>query len=139
MGENASAGGDSRHLPAPILWGRFLQRASVPKGYGELLSVKIMPEKYCAFVNYKLKSSPGKAMQAYQGYELSTGYKLYIRFPNLPGEATVKKKPVGAAPDKKLTGPVNGNECYFWRTTGCAHGPNCRYQHIKEHKGIDKK
>ncbi|XP_055952324.1 uncharacterized protein LOC129988192 isoform X2 [Argiope bruennichi] len=61
--------------------------------YGELLSVKIMPEKFCAFVNYKLKSSPGKAMQAYQGYELS-GYKLVIRFPNLPGETTVKKKPV---------------------------------------------
>ncbi|CAL1261863.1 unnamed protein product [Larinioides sclopetarius] len=107
--------------------------------YGELLSVKIMPEKYCAFVNYKLKSSPGKAMQAYQGLELSPGYKLYIRFPNLPGETTVKKKPVGAVPEKKLTGPVNGNECYFWRTTGCAHGASCRYQHIKEHKGIDKK
>ncbi|GIX76540.1 tetratricopeptide repeat protein 31 [Caerostris extrusa] len=59
--------------------------------YGELLSVKVMAEKFCAFVNFKQKTSPGKAMKAYQGYELS-GSKLVIRFPNLPGESVVKKK-----------------------------------------------
>ncbi|GIX90306.1 tetratricopeptide repeat protein 31 [Caerostris darwini] len=123
--------------------------------YGELLSVKVMPEKFCAFVNYKQKTSPGKAMKAYQGYELS-GFKLVIRFPNLPGESVVKKKPVVAAAaaatatatvtasasasnTDKRTGPVNGNECYFWRTTGCTHGDQCRYKHIRQHKGIDKK
>ncbi|GFT73953.1 tetratricopeptide repeat protein 31 [Nephila pilipes] len=106
--------------------------------YGELVNVKLMPEKFCAFVNYKLKSSPGKAMKAYQNYELS-GAKLVIRFPNLPGETPVKKKPAAASQEKKLMGPVNGNECYFWRTTGCVHGDQCRYQHVKEHKGIDKK
>ncbi|GFW60560.1 tetratricopeptide repeat protein 31 [Trichonephila clavipes] len=60
--------------------------------FGELINIKLMPEKFCAFVNYKLKSSPGKAMKAYQNYELS-GAKLVIRFPNLPGETPVKKKP----------------------------------------------
>ena len=39
----------------------------------------------------------------------------------------------------KLSGPVNGNECYFWRTTGCLYADKCRYEHIKKNKGIDKK
>ena len=39
----------------------------------------------------------------------------------------------------KPSGPVNGDECYFWRTTGCQFGKSCRYKHIKEHKGVDKK
>ena len=39
----------------------------------------------------------------------------------------------------KLTGPVNGNECYFWRTTGCLYADKCRYEHIKKNKGCDKK
>lgn len=44
---------------------------------------------------------------------------------------------VSAAP--KIQGPVNGGECYFWRTTGCGFDENCKYNHIPEHKGIDKK
>ncbi|KAI8485062.1 hypothetical protein Bbelb_371680 [Branchiostoma belcheri] len=43
--------------------------------------------------------------------------------------------------DKK-SGPVktsNGNECYFWRTTGCHFGDRCIYQHIPESKGCEKK
>ena len=39
----------------------------------------------------------------------------------------------------KLSGPVNGDECYFWRTTGCQFGNNCRWKHVKESKGRDKK
>ena len=39
----------------------------------------------------------------------------------------------------KPTGPVNGNECYFWRTTGCLYAEKCRYDHIKKNKSIDKK
>ena len=41
--------------------------------------------------------------------------------------------------NQKLSGPVNGNECYFWRTTGCLYADKCRYDHIKKNKGIDKK
>lgn len=36
-------------------------------------------------------------------------------------------------------GPVNGDECYFWRTTGCHFGDNCRYKHIPDQKGKDRK
>jgi hypothetical protein len=39
----------------------------------------------------------------------------------------------------KMSGPVNGNECYFWRTTGCIYADKCRHAHIKKNKGIDKK
>ena len=42
-------------------------------------------------------------------------------------------------PAEKPSGPVNGDECYFWRTTGCQFGKACRYKHIKEHKGVDRK
>lgn len=39
----------------------------------------------------------------------------------------------------KQHGPVNGDECYFWRTTGCNYGPRCFYKHIPGHKGVDMK
>ena len=39
----------------------------------------------------------------------------------------------------KLKGPVNGDECYYWRTTGCAFGENCRNKHIRENRGVDRK
>ena len=42
-------------------------------------------------------------------------------------------------PVDKPSGPVNGDECYFWRTTGCQFGKACHYKHINEHKGIDRK
>ncbi|XP_053406427.1 uncharacterized protein LOC123546690 [Mercenaria mercenaria] len=40
---------------------------------------------------------------------------------------------------QKQSGPVNGNECYFWRTTGCTYGDKCRNSHIPAHKGVDRK
>lgn len=47
---------------------------------------------------------------------------------------------IAEAPSKgKISGPVNGNECYFWRTTGCVYGDNCLFKPIKENKQIDKK
>jgi hypothetical protein len=39
----------------------------------------------------------------------------------------------------KLTGPVNGDECYFWRTTGCSFGDRCRNKHTPESRGVDLK
>lgn len=39
--------------------------------------------------------------------------------------------------DDKMSGPVNGNECYFWRTTGCVFENQCRYKHVRGHKGVD--
>lgn len=39
----------------------------------------------------------------------------------------------------KLSGPVNGDECYFWRTTGCYFADKCRFRHVPESKGVDLK
>lgn len=53
-----------------------------------------------------------------------------------------KSSPPGQPPQangSKLKGPVNGDECYFWRTTGCAFGESCKHKHIPRNKGIDRK
>ncbi|XP_006825971.1 uncharacterized protein LOC100368918 [Saccoglossus kowalevskii] len=156
--------------------------------YGQLQSVRMLPEKFCVFVNYKRKDSASKAMEALQGLEMQ-GQRILIKFPDNPivngqPRTTVIKKnhptsssipatssalpstikinqkivtPANAAvpssptstnttdvndslePRHKLKGPVNGDECYFWRTTGCAFGDKCHYEHLPESKGIDKK
>ncbi|KAI0239606.1 hypothetical protein LSAT2_009654 [Lamellibrachia satsuma] len=178
--------------------------------FGEVTSVRALPDKFCAFINFKKKECAGKAMAALQGMECA-GQKLYIRFPDNPvtsngtvvtrktsttgskssNSGTVTKpqaqvtkpqaqvikpqaqvtksqtqvtkpqatmtqqqlgakqqvtstmKPSGTArsskPPVKVTGPVNGNECYFWRTTGCSFGKNCHNKHVPGHKGIDIK
>nr|XP_022340474.1 nucleolin-like isoform X1 [Crassostrea virginica] len=140
--------------------------------YGPVTSVRTLPEKFCAFVNFKTKEAAGKAMQSLQGAECG-GQKLLIKFPDNPivnsGTLTIRKAPqqttpqqrptyIGkavvaqpptltpvtnnicpAAMDPKNTGPVNGDECYFWRTTGCSFGDKCRNKHLPASKGVDKK
>lgn len=39
-------------------------------------------------------------------------------------------------PKKPTPVPPMG-ECYFWRTTGCRNGPQCRFAHYPSSKGID--
>lgn len=136
--------------------------------FGTVKSVRCLPEKYCAFVNFSTKEAAGKAMQSLQGAEVG-GQKLLIKFPDNPivngggphGTITLRKTPaasttttpksttpvpattthIGSAVKNpvKASGPVNGNECYFWRTTGCSYGDKCRNSHIPAHKGVDKK
>lgn len=114
--------------------------------FGVVVSVRLLPEKYCAFINFRDKTSPGLAMKTLQNYEMG-GERLLIRYPNNPVpeahqqiiiKKTVKSPGPGGIPTK-VTGPVNGDECHFWRTTGCAFGNKCRYKHLKESKGVDKK
>lgn len=35
--------------------------------------------------------------------------------------------------------PINGDECFYWRTTGCFYGDKCRFKHIPDQRGRDKK
>lgn len=44
-----------------------------------------------------------------------------------------------SVPRPRRRGPVNGDECYFWRTTGCHFGDKCRYKHIPDQKSKDRK
>ncbi len=50
----------------------------------------------------------------------------YLTTPVCPSPCSLKKP-----------GPVNGTECYYWRTTGCSFGAKCRYDHLPNSKGID--
>lgn len=133
--------------------------------YGEVHSIRLLYDRHCAFINYGNTVSPSKAMDALQGTTLC-GTTLLIRFPDnnylekkkngyapkanvtasgkeqaKPPAAEASAEPAGAAsaPRPKLRGPVNGNECFFWRTSGCDFGDNCFYEHIPSHKGIDRK
>lgn len=129
--------------------------------FGSLANVRCLPEKFCAFVNFKLKEDAAKAMHALQG-KILEGQRLLIKYPDNPNTAALvigsKSQTIKVEPKKvvivekpvvvkkkepidqsKVSGPVNGNECYFWRTTGCLYGDKCHYEHIKKNKGIDKK
>lgn len=114
--------------------------------FGKLQSVKCLPDKFCAFVNFTSKECAGKAMETLQGVDCC-GQKLLIKFPDNPLTAAcngtekipVKPPKVLNAVGNKISGPVNGNECYFWRTTGCQFATSCRYRHVPDHKGVDRK
>lgn len=129
--------------------------------YGQVQSVKSIPEKFCAFINFVDKECAGKAMQNLQSVDV-LGQNLLIKFPDHPvnGEKSSNKSNQGLASNStsvstsnhnntsqqfnningnRTTGPVNGDECYFWRTTGCQFTGVCRYKHIPGHKGVDKK
>ncbi|KAK2154104.1 hypothetical protein LSH36_276g01030 [Paralvinella palmiformis] len=120
--------------------------------FGQVTSVRLLPEKYCAFINFKTKESAGAAMKGLQGAPCE-GQQLLIKFPDNPivngnssnsvvirKAGTVKQNTKPAAGGQsKMSGPVNGDECYFWRTTGCRFGKDCHYRHVPEHKGIDHK
>ncbi|XP_022098254.1 hsp70-Hsp90 organizing protein 1-like isoform X2 [Acanthaster planci] len=125
--------------------------------YGEIESLRRLPDRFCAFINYKRPEEAARALETLQGVELGGSF-LLIKFPDNPildgqPRTTVLKKinptkqpKTGRASNdqndssgNKVTGPVNGNECYFWRTTGCVFGDRCKYKHYKESKGADIK
>ncbi|KAJ7390396.1 hypothetical protein OS493_025650 [Desmophyllum pertusum] len=120
---------------------------------GRVDNVRILPKRFCAFVNYGKAESATLALEKLQGYELG-GQEILLRFPNntgSPGSQAVPSTTGPVAPIKKkqhvdgdvklsaskLSGPVNGDECYFWRTTGCYFAEKCRFKHVPESKGAD--
>ncbi|XP_038045539.1 uncharacterized protein LOC119720084 [Patiria miniata] len=132
--------------------------------FGEIESLRRLPDRFCAFINYKRPEEAARALEQLQGVEVGGRY-LLIKFPDnpivegQPRTTVLKKTNVAAAAGKqpqpkiaqpvsqtqndasgnKVTGPVNGNECYFWRTTGCVFGDRCKYKHLKQSKGADLK
>ncbi|XP_035697886.1 uncharacterized protein LOC118430962 [Branchiostoma floridae] len=130
--------------------------------YGRILSIKIMHAKTCAFVNFTNMADATRARDGLQGTEIG-GMELVIRFPDNPiinadGNFLMMKSKLktgnqtgGQSAGKvsqsqssyqqgKMKGPVEtefGEECFFYRTTGCHFGKNCSYLHISHHKGVD--
>lgn len=125
-------GNVTTELTEKHLWDLF-------KIYGEIDSIRVLHERFCAFVNYKNANMASRAMEKLNGF-LIENTRLVVRYPDrriqraLPTPAI--QQPAGAAGPRRR-GPVNGDECYFWRTTGCHFDDRCRYKHIPEHRGKD--
>ncbi|TRY84082.1 hypothetical protein DNTS_008928, partial [Danionella cerebrum] len=109
------------------------------KGYGEIDSIRVLHERFCAFVNFKNANMATRAMENLNGHFIENT-RLVVRYPDrrihrvLPMPAI--QQSTGAAGSRRR-GPVNEDECYFWRTTGCHFGDRCRYKHIPDHRGKD--
>lgn len=133
-------GNVTTELTEKHLWDLF-------KMYGEIESIRVLHERFCAFVNFKNANMAARAMEKLNGYCIENT-RLVVRYPDrhtprvLPNPLKTclpVTQQAGAAAGPRRRGPVNGDECYFWRTTGCHFGDKCRYKHIPEQKGKDRK
>lgn len=87
--------------------------------YGQVLSVRVLTDKFCAFLSFDNPDSPVAAIaDLYNSCveDVSNEWRpLKFRF-----------IPTADQPDLNYARPVqprnNNNECYFWRTTGCNSG-----------------
>ncbi|XP_030626959.1 hsp70-Hsp90 organizing protein isoform X2 [Chanos chanos] len=141
--ESAQPGG-----PCPSLWvGNVTTELTEKhlwdlfKNYGEIESIRVLHERFCAFVNFKNAIMASRAMEKLNGIGIENT-RLVVRYPDRRTQRTLPTpavpQPAGAAGSRRR-GPVNGDECYFWRTTGCHFGDKCRYKHIPEQRGKDRK
>nr|XP_015202309.1 PREDICTED: hsp70-Hsp90 organizing protein 3-like isoform X4 [Lepisosteus oculatus] len=120
------------------------------KSYGEIESIRVLHERFCAFVNFKLAPMAARAMEELQGVEIENT-RLVIRYPerrpqrappspqrSAPSVSLSSSQPVTTAGSRRRN-PVNGDECYYWRTTGCHFGDKCHYKHIPGQRGRDRR
>ncbi|KAL6101850.1 uncharacterized protein ACO6RY_17009 [Pungitius sinensis] len=114
------------------------------KMYGEIESVRVLHERFCAFVNFKDANMAAHAMERLNGYCIENT-RLVVRYPDrrpqrvLPFPLRTCLPATQQAAGPRRRGPVNGDQCYFWRTTGCHFGDKCRYKHIPDQKSKDRK
>ncbi|KAF0027470.1 hypothetical protein F2P81_020211 [Scophthalmus maximus] len=133
-------GNVTTELTEKHLWDLF-------KVYGEIESIRVLHERFCAFVNFKKANMASRAMEKLNGYCIENT-RLVVRHPDRRTQRVLPiplktclfvTQQAGAAAGPRRRGPVNGDECYFWRTTGCHFGDKCRYKHIPDQKGKDRK
>ncbi|XP_062256888.1 stress-induced-phosphoprotein 1 [Platichthys flesus] len=118
------------------------------KMHGEIESIRVLHERFCAFVNFKNANMASRAMEKLNGYCIENT-RLVVRYPDRRTQRVlpiplktclpVTQQAGAAAAGPRRRGPVNGDECYFWRTTGCHFGDKCRYKHIPDQKSKDRK
>uniref|UniRef100_A0A3B5LWA8 Zgc:123010 n=1 Tax=Xiphophorus couchianus TaxID=32473 RepID=A0A3B5LWA8_9TELE len=117
------------------------------KTYGDIESIRVLHERFCAFVNFRNADMAARAMEKLNGYCIENT-RLVVRYPDRRTQRVLpiplrtffpvtQQTGTGAGPRRR--GPVNGDECYFWRTTGCHFGDKCRYKHFPDQKGKDRK
>ncbi|XP_020565252.1 tetratricopeptide repeat protein 31 isoform X2 [Oryzias latipes] len=132
-------GNVTTELTEKHLWDLF-------KIYGEIESIRVLHERFCAFVNFRNANMAARAMEKLNGHCIENT-RLVVRYPDrraqrilpVPLKSVPVSQQAGAAVGPRRRGPVNGDECYFWRTTGCHFGDKCRYKHIPDQKGKDRK
>ncbi|XP_074501926.1 uncharacterized protein LOC141773779 isoform X4 [Sebastes fasciatus] len=133
-------GNVTTELTEKHLWDLF-------KMYGEIESIRVLHERFCAFVNFKNANMAARAMEKLNGYCIENT-RLVVRYPDRRTQRVIPiplktclpvTQQAGAAVGPRRRGPVNEDECYFWRTTGCHFGDKCRYKHIPDQKGKDRK
>ncbi|CAK6983356.1 hsp70-Hsp90 organizing protein 3-like isoform X1, partial [Scomber scombrus] len=118
------------------------------KMYGEIESIRVLHERFCAFINFKNANMAAKALDKLQGVELG-GNRLVMRYPDRwiqrttplvqgPSAAGTQQSSAAAIGSRRRL-PINGDECFYWRTTGCDYGDKCRFKHIPNQQGRDKK
>ncbi|XP_075948143.1 uncharacterized protein LOC142950129 [Anarhichas minor] len=117
------------------------------KMVGEIESVRVLHERFCAFVNFKNANIAAKALEKLQGVELGS-CKLVMRYPERWTQRTVSPmqrinaagpQQSSAAAGSRRCAPISGDECFYWQTTGCFYGDKCRFKHVADQQGRDKK
>ncbi|KAM4599770.1 uncharacterized protein V3H82_008077 [Fundulus diaphanus] len=117
------------------------------KMYGDIESIRVLHERFCAFVNFRNANMAAQAMEKLNGYCIENT-RLVVRYPDRRTQRVLPiplrtflpvTQQAGAGTGPRRRGPVNGDECYFWRTTGCHFGDKCRYKHFPDQKGKDRK
>uniref|UniRef100_A0A8P4FZA5 Uncharacterized protein n=1 Tax=Dicentrarchus labrax TaxID=13489 RepID=A0A8P4FZA5_DICLA len=122
------------------------------KMFGEIESIRVLHERFCAFVNFKNANMAATALENLQGVELGSS-KLVMRYPDrwvqrtlptiqrtntsLSSTAAGTQQSSAAGPRRCV--PIDGDKCFYWRTTGCFYGDKCRFKHIPDQQGRDKK
>uniref|UniRef100_A0A8C7J8W0 Uncharacterized LOC109878245 n=1 Tax=Oncorhynchus kisutch TaxID=8019 RepID=A0A8C7J8W0_ONCKI len=108
------------------------------KTCGEIESIRVLHERFCAFVNFKNANMAARALERLQGVELEST-RLVIRYPDRWVQVFVFSYCLSLSPRTRRMAPINGDECLFWRTTGCFYGDRCRFKHKPDQRGRDRK
>lgn len=104
------------------------------KSVENIHNVRVLPDRYCAFVNYTSKDSCEKAIQMFNGHAID-GTTLVVRYPDRIHTRLGMSR--DASTESSGKNGKQPNECYFWRMYGCKN-ERCTFKHIPENKGIDR-
>ncbi|KAG8435453.1 hypothetical protein GDO86_013404 [Hymenochirus boettgeri] len=108
------------------------------KCYGDIHSIRLLGERFCAFVNFRCVVDAARALDALQGKEIENT-KLLIRYPDNRYRLSALSNTESGLISSKKKGWSKASECHYWRSSGCNFGDKCRYRHIPENKGVDRK
>ncbi|KAJ8001672.1 hypothetical protein DPEC_G00171890 [Dallia pectoralis] len=144
---------DSSGTPCPSLWvGNVTTDVTEDhiwelfKTCGEVESVRVLHERFCAFVNFKNAIMAARALERLHGVEIENT-RLVIRYPDRwmqrtppsPQRTGSVGQNTSQTTGPRRMAPINGDECFFWRTTGCLYRDKCRFKHKPDQRGKDRK